>query len=334
MVNSIITASPSQALGTRISKDIPPSWEVNFLRNGLPAGMTFGRMSIATGIGSTGAMQTVAADVLRKEYHPVTLAPRGILLEVSRTNLLLNSAALASQIVSIPAGVYTISFYGNGSITAAGAASFTLAGAGTFPLRSVLVFNANSGNLVLTVSGSVQFAQLEAGRFQTSYIPTTNAQGTRASDMLGSNGLLSSIGFNPVEGTFLLEYEAMGYASRDQIIFSVEDNAKSNRVYFSIPNYSFQAWGGINSSISNGAGLVQEGVCKHVMAYRNGDNALFVNGMDRTGALASALHSFVYHAMMVGSSGFANTSAFCGWLRRICYYPARLPNALLQELTS
>lgn len=93
-------------------------------------------------------------------------------------NMLLNSATLATQTVTVTVGATNIlSFYGTGSITLSGAATGTLTGTGVSD-RVSLVITPSTTSLVLTVSGSVTQAQLERVTYQTSpraYIPTTSA---------------------------------------------------------------------------------------------------------------------------------------------------------------
>jgi len=54
--------------------------------------ITFTRSSTATFVGSNGLIQTAAIDAPRFDFDPVTLAPKGFLIETGRTNLLLYSA--------------------------------------------------------------------------------------------------------------------------------------------------------------------------------------------------------------------------------------------------
>ena len=58
--------------------------------------LTFTRASSATYFDSAGVLQTAASDVLRFDYDPVTLAPRGILIEGARTNLITYSDDFAN----------------------------------------------------------------------------------------------------------------------------------------------------------------------------------------------------------------------------------------------
>lgn len=57
--------------------------------------LTFSRAGEATFFGSNGLLQTAAAGVPRFEYDPVTLAPKGILIEGTRTNLVTRSSDLS-----------------------------------------------------------------------------------------------------------------------------------------------------------------------------------------------------------------------------------------------
>lgn len=139
--------------------------------------IAFTRSSIATYIHpDTGLITTVPDGVARFEED-------GLLIEEARTNLLLNSATLATQTVTVTANEHTLSFYGTGTVTLSGAStSGPLVGTGSDE-RVELSFTPTAGSLTLTISGSVTDAQLEAGSFSTSYIPTTSSTVTRAADV-------------------------------------------------------------------------------------------------------------------------------------------------------
>jgi hypothetical protein len=57
----------------------------------LGLGITFGRASSATYVGSNGLIQTAAANTPRFDHHPVTQQSLGLLIEETRTNILLHS---------------------------------------------------------------------------------------------------------------------------------------------------------------------------------------------------------------------------------------------------
>jgi len=96
------------------------------------------------------------------------------LIEECRTNLVLNSATLVTQNVTVVAAPYTLSIFGTGSVVLTGTGSGTLTGTGAAN-RVSLTFTPTAGTLILTVAGSVTSAQLEIGDIATAYIPTTAA---------------------------------------------------------------------------------------------------------------------------------------------------------------
>lgn len=124
----------------------PPSLRVNFLTMtpGQLAsyGLTFSRGTRATMTGSTGML---------------TFAPN---------NLLLNSATLSTQSVTVLTGYHIISFKGSGSVTLTGAASGTVTGVSSSD-RVFLKVYATAGSLTVTVSGSVTNARLSAVTYET-----------------------------------------------------------------------------------------------------------------------------------------------------------------------
>ena len=85
--------------------------------------ITFTRASSATFTGSNGLLQTAAVDAPRLTYNPTTLAAEGLLVEEQRTNLLLNTSVLVTQVVTVTAVTHTLSFYGAGTVVLSGAAT-------------------------------------------------------------------------------------------------------------------------------------------------------------------------------------------------------------------
>lgn len=80
----------------------------------LPSSITFARadaITCATYFNSSGVLSTAAANVPRFDYDPVTLLPRGLLIEEARTNLLLQS-----EDFSTTWGLSNIDAFGSGSV--------------------------------------------------------------------------------------------------------------------------------------------------------------------------------------------------------------------------
>ena len=158
--------------------------------NILDAGGSFARSTTATYFDIDGAMQTAAINVPRIGYDPVTHAHTGLILEAAATNLMLNSATVTNQDITVTAVPHTLTFYGTGTVTLTNAHSGSLVGSGAFPVRSSLTFTPSAGTLSIAVSGSCTLGQLEVGSVATSYIPTAGATVTRGADAATGSGLI------------------------------------------------------------------------------------------------------------------------------------------------
>lgn len=168
---------------------------------------TFTRGSTATFIGSNGLIQSAAANAPRFDHDPITGVCRGLLIEEQRTNAVLNSDAPVTQGVTVTAAAHTLSFYGTGTVVLSGTHSATVVGTGAYPARTTLTFTPSAGTLTLTVTGTVEFAQLEVGQFPTSYIPTTTAALTRSEDVCSITGSDFTDLWNTSGGTVLVDYQ-------------------------------------------------------------------------------------------------------------------------------
>ncbi len=164
--------------------------------------ITFTRASSGTYVDSDGLIKTAANNEARFDHDPTTGESLGLLIEEGRTNLFLNSDTLSTQSVTSAATEYTLSFYGTGTVTLSGNATGTLVGTGVNE-RVSLVVTATAGTITATVTGTVEKGQVEEGSFPTSYIPTTNAQATRATDSVSIGSTNFSNFYNQSSGTFV-----------------------------------------------------------------------------------------------------------------------------------
>ncbi|MBA4271356.1 MAG: hypothetical protein C0447_18380 [Methylobacterium sp.] len=132
----------------------------------------------------------LAADQPRFDW---TNGRRQLALNGASANLLLNSAAPASQSVAVTAQSYALSFNGTGSIALSGASSAgPLAGTGAAS-RVSLVFTPAAGTLTLTMSGDVRLAQLEANSFASPSIATAGAAVSRAAESAEFSPVLEAL---------------------------------------------------------------------------------------------------------------------------------------------
>lgn len=72
----------------------PASARMYEFAGGLPPGATLSRASTGSRRDANGVLAEAAADVARFDHDPLSLAPRGLLIEPARTNLLARSSAI------------------------------------------------------------------------------------------------------------------------------------------------------------------------------------------------------------------------------------------------
>ena len=233
--------------------------------------------------------------------------------------------------INLSAG--TIGSVSSGGGATAAAASIQAFGNGWYRVALTGNLGANTvGYLVLgndSTSGGVYIwgAQLEAGSFATSYIPTVAASVTRSADVASVNTL--SPWFNATEGTLFAEaylsvggrYAGLYKTGSDNQIEIVQLNSGQIN-FFAYDTGAIQ----VNSNIAGTAFSTN----KTAFAYKANDYASCVNGSAVTTDTSASVPSLNY----------ANINAYqisgplgSGHIRRITYYSARLTNAQLQALT-
>jgi hypothetical protein len=308
---------------------------LNFLSGTLDSRITFTRASTATFVGSDGLIQSVAIDAPRFDYDPVTLAPRGLLIEEARTNLFLNSLLngtnLPTQSVTVTAVPHTISFYGTGTITLSGVSVATVVGTGAYPNRQTLTFTPTAGVLVCTVVGLVQFAQLEAGSFATSFIPTAGTAVARSPDVASMTGTNFSSWYNQSEGTFVATWAALGHTSTN-MVFSVTDGGTTDLIQqflnsTTVARLTVRVAG--FSQVALDATVNLAAVNKVANAYEVDDFAAVANGgvvaTDTGGTLPTV------NQMWIGSR--SGTLLWNGHIRTLVYFNRRRTNTQIQVQT-
>ncbi|MFA6280381.1 MAG: hypothetical protein WC612_06280 [Bdellovibrionales bacterium] len=314
-----------------------PVIDWSFLGSALPSGLTFTRASAATRFDSSGVMQSAAANEPRFDYDPVTHEANGLLIEASRQNVFLNSNAPATQNITVTAQVYTVSFYGSGSLVLSGAHSATVAGNGSYPLRRAYTFTPSAGTLTVTVSGDVQKAQLEAGAFATSFITTSGSAATRAADLLST---ISLPWFNVAQGAFLVEFVLNGAAAGgNNYTAAFSDGTTNNLIatFFSASTINAQgilvAAGVSKTSAGTSGALGLGSLSKQALTYKTASNSMCFNGvLDGSSTLGGAgLPSSITCLALGNRVGGAYIPTL--YLRRFQYWNRALDNIALQRIT-
>ncbi len=302
--------------------------------------ITFSRASSATRTNSAGVLELVSTDGPRFDYDPVTLQPKGLLIEEQRTNLLLQSlidgTPLATQSVVLTSQAYMLSFYGTGTVTISGMHSAVVDGLGAYPSRKTYTFTVLSGAVTFTVTGDVKYAQVEAGSFATSYIPTTTAAATRAADVAVMTGANFSNWYNQSEGTLFVGAFTPPNLAAFPTIVAISDGSTNNQA----TQYAHTS--GYYSNIRSGGvvqgdpGRVASPVTGTPYKFAVGliaDNAIgAVNGTTGTPD-TSLLMPVGVNQMRIGTNttggAIINTH-----ISHIAYWPRRLTNAELQGVTA
>lgn len=300
--------------------------------------ITFSRSSIGTRINPYGQIETLASNVPRLDYDPVTLYPKGLLIEEARTNLVLNSDTLSTQSVTVANVAHTLSFYGTGTVTLSGVSTAgPLVGTGAFPTRVTLTFTPLAGSLTLTVTGSVRFAQLEAGSFATSYIPTTSASVARSAEI--ATIPVSAIPYGANEGTAVAAYVPGNLsASVYTVLFDDIDTAQYVNIMNMMQGSSGTPGSGWRASVRNTnvsdvsfdiatPALSVGSTYKLAFAYKLNDFAAsFGGGTVQTDTLGTPPPG----VDLIRFGSHRDGVYMNGCIRQFSYFPRRLTNAELQ----
>lgn len=187
-------------------------------------------------------------------------------------------------------------------------------------------------------------AQLEAGAFPTSYIPTTSATATRAADLASMTGTNLSSWFNATKGTLFAEYNipfalAFGTFPRIFALIGIGGAAVDDLPLFVLQtsgkSASFNSFNaGVNAGRIDASPLfVANTIIKAAACYTNNDRAVTANGeVPTTSATAYTIPTIVI--ARIGAQDNAGISMINGYIRRIVYWPVRVPNSQLQFITA
>lgn len=173
-------------------------------------------------------------------------------------------------------------------------------------------------------------AQLEAGTFPTSYIPTTSTQVTRSSDNAVLSGTNFSSWYKEDEGSLCVE--VVKNDSADRFVIGFGDSATN---YMGLLYKS----GGQNTYIQPVVGPLGTtsfntgNVVRAAVAYKSADYASVISGNLFTNTSGSRPPIFTSGTLYFGTSPFAPTTIAGCNIRKVAFYPKRLTNTQLQELT-
>jgi hypothetical protein len=182
-------------------------------------------------------------------------------------------------------------------------------------------------------------AQLEAGAFATSYIPTVASQVTRSADSASMTGTNFSSWYNISEGTLYAEgSSARPSSDANGVVFSINDNSAANRIQLGLTNVSnlavrvYVAVNSVEQVSGIGVSTITTGqFAKDGFVYKANDfiasSAGLLSSADTSGSIPTVTQ------LTIGSNGYATNSILCGTIKKLAYYPIRVSNVQLQSLT-
>ena len=177
-------------------------------------------------------------------------------------------------------------------------------------------------------------AQLEAGSFATSYIPTTSGQVTRTADTAAISGTAFSQWFNQGEGTIVVESNTPSLG--DFNILTLSDGSISNTIYIKPLTTSTGASAlGVYSNLIaqlNAGAYTYGALAKIALSYSSKGMSLSKDGGAVVTATVNQLPPMT--RLVIGASGAGNAQIFNGTIKRLAYFPKRLTNAELVEMAA
>lgn len=176
-------------------------------------------------------------------------------------------------------------------------------------------------------------AQLEEGAFPTSYIKTEASQVTRAADSAIMTGTNFSNWYNPTEGTLLVEADTADVTSGRVSVY-ISDGTTANRIQTHANQFAaFIGSGGVTQMSQAVASVVRQNnvMSKTAVTFATNNGNAAVNGTISTPDTTLTVPT-VNQVRLGGISTINNP--LNGHIKRVAYYPRRLPDTQLQALTA
>jgi hypothetical protein len=175
-------------------------------------------------------------------------------------------------------------------------------------------------------------AQMEAGAFATSYIPTTTTALTRNADVATMTGTNFSDWYNQTQGSFYASSDSL-YISASPVVYgrplTVRDGTASNVLELLYTPTVTALQGYVAGSFQGGPGvggtILANTIYEQVGAYATNNVNSGVNGVAGTTDTTFAIPTV--NEMRIGA-GRGNTPPYHnGHIQKIMYWPQRLTNA-------
>lgn len=285
---------------------------------------------------ATAAPYTMTVYAKAGEFNSVRLLPRDAVTAGNNVSAYFN---LATGTVDTPvaSGTFTspsaaIFSVGNGWYRC----SITFTSSTETSLRSqFLIYNNGSSSVTGNDYSGIYVwgAQLEAGSFATSYIPTVATTVTRAADSASMTGTNFSSWFNSAEGCWYADWYDRVQSLSHQLFSVYLDGVNRYAMTVNSSNVLDAAVvaGGADTLLSYSVTLTA-GNHKGAFSYKKDDGSVSVDGLGGTQDSSLTLPSGI-NAMVIGTNT-SGTQLLNSTIKKLAYYPKRLTNTQLQALTS
>ena len=175
-------------------------------------------------------------------------------------------------------------------------------------------------------------AQLEAGAFPTSYIPTVAATVTRAADVASITGSNFSSWYNQTEGTVFANYAERAFSVTHQVA-TVSNGTANERISLAINSSNVLDVGVISGGADTFGGNTPTLTAQEYrigFGYKADNSGVSANGSAIT--VDSAVTLPTVSQLDVGASA-GTTQLLNSTIKRLTYWPVRLPDPTPQQIT-
>ena len=202
-------------------------------------------------------------------------------------------------------------------------------------VRVSMTFTATAEPLIVIPYGNVVEAQLEAGSFATSYIPTAGSQVTRSADLASIP--VTAFGYNQDAGTIVVEFSIFHTYTGSpypRVVNLTQVGAASRtgvEIIGYLDNTTFEVYNLSASQAAVGSGTGGEG--RVAIAFTQ-DNVQAAKDGSLVGTTDTSATIVPYTDMFIGMSNASGSNHISGHIKSLKYYPRRLTDDQLVELTS
>ena len=160
-----------------------------------------------------------------------------------------------------------------------------------------------------------------------SYIPTTTTTVNRAEDFASITGNNFSSWYNPVQGTFGAEFQTM--FTTDTIPRYILTRNSNQLMYLAANTGTITSFDGL-APVLSGSVSAYGVLVKAYLGYSATGRSLTALGANETSSSTAQNFS----TMPLLCIGHLDTVPFCGWIRNIVYYPTRLSDAQIKNMSA